>query len=297
MDERRCVLFADIAGSTRMYAEHGDDATREMLVGCLDRMEAVVSENRGRVVRRIGDELLCLFDRHDDAATASISLHTRVADASAKGVFAWPMRVRIGFEAGPVQESGGALFGNTVHTAARLASLAKAAQTLTSRTTLALLNPAIRCFTRYVDRVLFKGQNTEQDVYELLWSMPQATIAQRGRAAAAPRPAPKGGVVLTYAGRTYRVDPSHPRFEIGRDVSCDLVVQGPSVSMVHGRFLFERGRAEFEDVSSNGTVVQREGGPAVPVHRSRVTLVGAGMLHLGSDPEHGGAAVQYRIEP
>jgi len=295
--DRQCVLFADVAGSTRMYGEYGDDATREMLIRCLDFMETIVTAHKGRVVRRIGDELLCLFAEPDPAAFASIALHTKLAQAGADGSFKRPMRARIGFEAGPVQESGGALFGNSVHTAARVASLAKAGQTLTTRPTRDQLNPAVRCFTRPYDRVILKGQAEEQEIFEVVWNVPTSTLVNpRAQTAAAPSRPRAVRVLLEYGGQRYQVDASNPRLEIGRDVSCDLAVTGPSVSMVHGRVVWERGGPKYEDVSTNGTTIQPAEGAKTTARHQRVDLLGSGTLYLGDEPGNGGASVQYRLE-
>jgi len=291
----KCVLFADIAGSTRMYDKYGDDETQKLLVQCLDLMAEIVREHRGEVVRRIGDELLCTFPTAEDAATAATALQTRVADGHAMGRFRWPVRLRIGFEYGPFIEEGGALFGNIVHQAARLASLAKAGQILTSEATLGLLNPALRCFSRFHDTVVFKGIAGEQRVHELLWSVPQLTVARRP-AAPARRPAGVRSVRLEYGGQAFSVDLSCPRVEIGRDASCDVRVAGDAVSKLHARVIWDQGQVHLEDVSTNGTVVETDAGNRTVVHHAKAALKGAGVIRLGDTPDAGGALLSYRCE-
>ena len=291
----KCVLFADIAGSTQMYDRHGDEPTQELLVKCLDLMAEIVCSHRGEVVRRIGDELLCTFPNAEDAAAAANSLQTQVFDGHATGRFRWPVRLRIGFEYGPFIEEDGALFGSVVHAAARLASLAKAGQTLTSEATLGLLNPAFRCFSRFHDTVMFKGMSGEQKVHELLWSMPQLTVARRP-AAPAPRPVGIRGVKLEYEGRAYHVGLECPRIEIGRDASCDVRVAGAAVSQLHARVVWNQGEVQIEDVSTNGTVVESNGAGRVVVHHGKASLRGEGVIRLGDAAEAGGALVSYRCE-
>ena len=287
----KCVLFADIAGSTRMYTDWGDDETQRLLHECLDLMDVIVREGKGHVARRIGDELLCTFANTDDAALTSMRLHH---DVSTEGAFARPMRLRIGFEYGSIIEASGALYGNTVHMAARVASLAKAGQTLTTKATLDHLGTHLRCFTRFVDSAMFKGVAGEQEIHELVWSVPEATIGSKRPST--PRAAPSEGYVeLEYRGRTFRVDAGRPSVEIGRDPSCDLCVEGPSVSHVHARIHWDRGRVKLEDVSMNGTMVVREKADPLQVRRERVSLLGAGLLHLGdAEDELAQAVVRYR---
>jgi len=291
----KCVLFADIAGSTQMYDKHGDEATQKLLVQCLDMMAEIVVGHRGTVVRRIGDELLCTFPTAEDAAAAASTLQTRVSDGHLTGYFSWPVRLRIGFEYGPFIEEGGALFGAVVHEAARLASLAKAGQTLTSENTLGLLNPAYRCFSRFHDTVMFKGISGERRVHELLWRMPQLTVARRP-ATPAPRPAGVRGVDLEYEGRAYHVGLECPRIEIGRDASCDIRVAGAAVSQLHARIIWNQGEVQIEDLSTNGTVVESKAAGRVLVHHGKASLKGTGVIHLGDAPEVGGALLSYRCD-
>jgi len=76
----RTVLFADIAGSTRLYDQYGDAATKQILSDCLDLMERIVRERKGRVARRIGDEILCTFPDANDAAFAAMQMQSRVSE-------------------------------------------------------------------------------------------------------------------------------------------------------------------------------------------------------------------------
>ena len=57
-----CVLFADIAGSTRLYETLGDAAALRMIERCLAGLQHVTRANGGRVVKTIGDEVMAVFD-------------------------------------------------------------------------------------------------------------------------------------------------------------------------------------------------------------------------------------------
>ena len=54
------------------------------------------------------------------------------------------LAIRIGLHAGPLIEEQGDVFGDTVNTAARMASLAKADQIITTFATVALMSPLLR---------------------------------------------------------------------------------------------------------------------------------------------------------
>ncbi len=286
------VFFADIAGSTRIVEESGDFGAKDILSSCLDLMDEIVRKRGGRVSRRIGDELLCLFPSADLAAFAAADLHAAVSGAHRKGRLARPMRLRIGFEHGPLVEEAGELYGQTVHTAARLASMAKAGQTLVSKGTLDRINPVLANFARHFDSVILKGLTGELDVYDLPWSSDATTRVTKRRS---PKKAVgRGAVELQFGSETYRIDASRPRVEIGRDAACDLQVTGDSVSKIHARVVWDRGRVRLEDISTNGTTIHREDGPPLTLHHEGALLLGSGTLWFGDDEEQTEAHVRFR---
>ena len=68
----QAVLFVDLTDSTRLYERLGDTAAREFSSAALRRWEAIVEATHGRVVKRIGDELMCVFDSAEHAARAAM---------------------------------------------------------------------------------------------------------------------------------------------------------------------------------------------------------------------------------
>jgi len=289
--QEQTALFADIAGSTRITEETGDFGARDILSTCLDLMDEIVRKQGGRVSRRIGDELLCLFPTAELAAFAAAELHAVVTSAHRKGRLPRPMRLRIGFEHGPVVEHDGELYGQTVHTAARLSSLAKAGQTLISKSTLARINPVLANFARHFDSVVLKGLSGEQEIYDLPLSSDATTRVTKRRE---PKKATDAAVELVYGAETYRVDALRPRVEIGRDAACDLRVAGDSVSMIHARIVWNRGRVRLEDISTNGTTIRSEDAPARTLHHEAAPLQGSGFLWFGDAGDKSEAHVRFR---
>src|ERR1700759_5648311 len=117
------VLFADIAGSTSLYEVLGDARAKAMIDEALAVMKAVTAQQQGRVIKTIGDEVMCVFDTPDRGFIAASDMQARidglpVADGAKR-------KIRVGFHAGPVIEEHGDVFGDTVNTAARMAGLAK----------------------------------------------------------------------------------------------------------------------------------------------------------------------------
>lgn len=286
------VLFADVVDSTGLYQQFGDDQAQAILLKCMDLMEEIAVEHGGAVRKRIGDEVLCVFEEASKAAAAASKMHARIGAGFAEGLFPRPMRVRIGFEHGGVIEEDDELFGNTVHTAARLAALAKAGQILTTKETVEQLDPIARLAQRFFDRVQLKGQTEERDIHELLSSR-GATIMS-GRIPVMKRGGGTEAVEIRYGDAVLRVDASSPRLDIGRDEACGLCVDGDAVSRLHARVSLERGKARLEDVSSNGSGIRPENGAEKDLHRESAALEGQGTLRLGLHcPDDASAILQY----
>jgi len=278
VERDRTVLFADISGSTRLYEERGDEAARALLLKCLGIMANLVTGAGGCVIERIGDELLCTFPDPVRAAAAAALVHETVSGGGER------MRVRIGFLHGPVIESDGRIFGTTVQIAARLASLAKAGQTITSKETVELLSEGDQLSSRYFDTVVLKGRTGELDVYELPWSL-DVTIKGYAPVSRSPHVRRTTAIEVEYAGESLRVDALNPRIEIGRNPACDLRVEGNFVSALHAIITWNRGQTHVEDVSTNGTGVCPEQGAASRILHARAALTGTGELHLGVEGE------------
>jgi len=139
---QRAVLFVDICDSTQLYETLGDDVAAKRVAGCLESLGKQVDEAGGRVVQRIGDELMCVYP---SAASAL---------ECARGMQEWIMRralrakpalaIRIGCHFGPVLEKAADLFGDSVNVAARAAAMAKAGQVLTTGATVTQLDGPLR---------------------------------------------------------------------------------------------------------------------------------------------------------
>src|SRR4029079_2744230 len=101
------VLFADIAGSTRLYETLGDERALATVGRSVAGMGAACRSCDGRVVKTIGDEVMSVFATADGAAQAAIAMQANVAlDASAPTRIA----IRVGFHFGPAIERDGDVF-------------------------------------------------------------------------------------------------------------------------------------------------------------------------------------------
>ncbi|GAB2682466.1 adenylate/guanylate cyclase domain-containing protein [Saccharopolyspora gloriosae] len=127
-DERVQVIgFADLVGYTRLIR----DFSEVELAGLIDEFEesatSVVAENRGRIVKTVGDEVLFVTDTAADAAEIALTLNERITGAGKLPP------LRIGLAQGPVLARFGDVYGSTVNIASRLTSVARPASALVDR--------------------------------------------------------------------------------------------------------------------------------------------------------------------
>lgn len=89
-------------------------------------------------------------------------------------------------------------------------------------------------------------------------------------------------LVLNHAGRDYVVPPDfNGLFAIGRGTSCQIVLDSPVVSRLHGCIRVAHGGYAYRDTSSNGTVLM-SGHDETLIHDREVTLPDAGALKIGN---------------
>lgn len=273
------ILFADVSGSTRLYERLGDSRAKKIVDRCLGLLRREVERYQGRIVKHIGDELMCTFEDPQLAALASTAMQHAMRDAAAGGLFGEEqLAIRIGFHFGIVILDRGDVFGDAVNTAARVVAQAKQHQVLTTKETLALLPPEVQSGTRFLDRFPVRGKQQELEIYEVLWDVTDLTAAppqlqEMGRGDLR--------LQLRYQDRRIDLGPGRPSALLGRGRDNDIVVQDNQSSRFHAKVEFRKSRFYVVDQSLNGTYVQIDGDDEVCLRHEEIPLKGEGMISLG----------------
>jgi adenylate cyclase len=278
------VLFADISGSTKLYEEHGDDLAREAVARCVEVMVEVVENLEGRVVKTIGDEVMCVFQSPVKAVMAGTDLQGAVRKASEAGEFVTgPLRIKVGLHWGTGIEEEDDVFGEAANVAQGLIKMAKADQVLTSQRTVDGLPDVMRMGVRFFDRTPVDGAADDIDVFELIWEVGGLTQVADTRPTA-PRTVHER-LVLEYRGEHYQMDEGRPSITLGRVDGNDIVVPTGLTSRSHAQIEYRRGRFYLSDNSANGTNVVGENGQTTSLRRDQMALDGCGRICLGGGPE------------
>ncbi len=282
------IMFADIAGSTALYERIGDRAALDRIGTCLDRLAVATKAVGGRVVKTIGDEVMCSFNQASDAIRAATEMQLG-QEAAVDG-----LGLKIGFHFGEVILRDGDVFGDTVNVAARVAGLAKAGQILATEPSLRQLPPYLRSAVRAMGPIVVRGKEQPLAVCEIIWSWAENMTMMDDARHGDDSPG-AGRLVVEYGTVTREFTGSDGVLSFGRAVGNSLVVDCPKASRMHARIEVRQSGFVLVDLSSNGTYIRSLSGVEIVLRREEALLQGEGAIGLGAPvPESGAGAVRFR---
>lgn len=278
--ETLTVMFADVAGSTKLYEQLGDVIANSIISEVLQLMQNVTEMHNGIVIKTIGDEVMCRFSNATDCANAAVLIQEKLQLGMVQGQF---VAVRIGFHSGPaiIQEDGD-IFGDTVNTAARMAGIAKGRQIVLTNETAQALEKSLLEKARDFDRVHVKGKAEAILISELVWENAGVTqmvsfdnlVSQL-----------KQFLVLSCGQNKLSTDTESHDIQLGRSDNCDFIVDAELASRFHAKIGVRRGHFVLTDQSTNGTYIRTEEGAVSFLRRDEINLQGKGVISLGAQIE------------
>jgi class 3 adenylate cyclase len=284
------ILFADVVGSTKLYERLGDLRARDMVGICIEVMRAATDQNRGSVIKTMGDEVMATFPTADDALNAASQMQKEISSHPGLKIEDHAVAIRIGCNFGPVVLENRDIFGSAVHTANRMTSQAKAGQIMTTANMVEQLSTDWRASVRQIDIATLKGRSSEVALFEVLWQ-PEETTSMVPAIAARERISKLQRMRLRYQSQEVYVDEAHANVNIGRAEENDLVVKGNLISRLHARVEISRHKFMLIDQSTNGTFVLGKDGEEAFVRRDSMQIRGAGLIGLGKAPDSNSSQV------
>ena len=243
------VLFVDVTGSrasTRISATSRACRIHHRL----RRLERAAAVFGGRVVKHLGDGLMLrLHGRERRSARGGRDAAGGDAAEPRVGV-----GIHVGCHYGPVLDTAGDLYGDSVNVAARIAGLAKTGQIIVTREVVDRLDEVLRQSVRSLGHATVKGRREPVEILEYVWereSVEELTIIRQsvsGERASRLR--------LVCAGRERWFDGAGTSsITLGRDAASDVVVGDREASRRHARIEKRRDKFVLVDQSANGTYV------------------------------------------
>ncbi len=288
------ILFADISGSTSLYENLGDESAHKLVSTLISVLSEAIVRHKGTIIKTIGDEVMSTFPQADMAISAAIAMQKAIdfMPPIIPGQSIKP-NIRIGLHMGPVIRHGSDVFGDAVNVAARMVSLAKPRQIVTTQQTIYALPKDAGVDIRCVDRTTIKGRGGEFIIYEVIWEEETLTIMLSD-------PALKvsdSRLYLKLGEKEICVDSDNPSVTLGRQEQNDLVINDKATSRLHARIEYHRGRFILIDQSTNGTFVSPEGEKPVLVHNDEYVLSTRGTISTGRETDDGSSeAIQFSFK-
>ena len=113
----------------------------------LTLMLGVLPHCQGRLIKTIGDEIMCVFPNADQGALAASEMQSLISAHPPAG---YPVSIHAALHYGQVLVEDDDVFGDTVNAAAYLTAVAGAEQILITEATEACLSPALKRCVRPV---------------------------------------------------------------------------------------------------------------------------------------------------
>lgn len=274
------ILFADVSGSTRLFETKGDVEARRLIAAVLDALTGVCKQHGGRVIKTIGDEIMCTFPGALNGVLAACDMQRRMGRDI--NFVRDSLAVRIGLHHGDaLEEDDGDVYGDAVNTAARMASLAKREQVVTTAATYDSLSGKVP-EARSLGKARVSGKLLPIEIVDLVWQEDTSGMTMVQSAIRTGDGGAQGASLrLRHRGQVVELGPDSQPFSMGREPGNNLVIEADWVSRTHALVEYKRGHFMVIDRSTNGTYVRIGEDEELKVHRDELHLRKSGTISLG----------------
>jgi hypothetical protein len=286
-------MFADVAGSTHLYELMGDEFARGLIARTLQQLSEIVSSHHGNTIKTIGDEIMCSFPAADNAILAAKQMHEHLADKTVPA-HDYNLAIRVGAHHGPIIETDGDIFGDTVNVSARVASLARAGKTMITEYTYNQLPTELQCNCRHMMQTTVKGKEQPIDIFDVMWEQNDELTSIAGHVDMSTF---SDVLTLQYQETVIKMSFNTVTLvSIGRGKECNLVIPTQMASREHCKIVHNLGKFTLADHSTNGTYIQHDN-TELFFHQEKTPLIGSGVISLGeSTAQNEDFLLNYSIE-
>ena len=123
------ILFTDLVGFSDWALEAGDEAALEVLRRVGDAEQKAISDNKGAVVKRLGDGAMAVFSDAEQAVSAALEAQRQISKIEVEG---YRPAQRAGVHKGTPRKVKGDFLGVDVNIAARVGDCAEGGEVLVS---------------------------------------------------------------------------------------------------------------------------------------------------------------------
>lgn len=296
----RTILFVDLRGSTALYLSLGNTQAASVVTQSMTLLQQIVAHSGGRVVKKLGDGLMAVFDDPERCVFATEEMHTSLDRIVALPEADTPRRttalkLKAALALGEMVEVEDDWFGDAVNVAARLLDLASDSETLATESLVNRLDSDQRERFRSLDKLHLRGRKEPVQVYRMearRFGDTVSTQFQEARHSDLP-----DGLRLTWMDDTRVFAVDTPPIVLGRSPQAMYCIDDSRVSRSHARIEYHGGHFQLTDLSYNGTFVRfAHEEQVLTLKRSTCTLHGTGTISLGAGPtDQTAASVQFEV--
>ena len=262
--------------TTGEHPEDFDDAKAgHPLERRLNRVERIATTYRGRVDLRFDNGVLITFDTADAAVLSSCEMQKRCIVLPQLSQM--KLSLRIGIHRGTIRQRAKDEADHAREIALELAAADDGI--IISDGIFEDIKPELRTIAHSVDGGLF-----DVKAYRIDWrrEIPSSALGGESYWPSSLNPHPVGPFVRLHQGmRTVEATQDRPTITLGREPSCDLVLEDAFASRIHCRIERRSDGIVLTDSSTNGTCVRADDGTEHLVKKKSMLLTGKGLLFFG----------------
>ena len=271
------ILFADVSGSTKLFELRGNVAARDIIAAVLDALTEVANRHGGKLIKTIGDEIMCTFPGAVQGLLASTDMQRRMKSDMA--FVQDNIGIRIGLHHGEALVEENDVFGDAVNVAARMAAIAKRDQIVATSSTALNITNAAGVRVRSIGTARVAGKLLPIEIVDVMWQEDVSHVTTVQRVVQFTK-AQRVVLNLRFLDREFHIDELSDPFTLGREEGHTLTIESDWVSRDHAMIEWKKGHFILSDRSTNGTWV-KIGNEEFLVHRDVYPLRRSGTISLG----------------
>jgi len=271
------VLYVEVMGGARLIVAMGAGEGGRTIERCLHRVDVVISGHGGQVLERSDSRMLVGFASAGEAMNAYGEMLQKVMSMPPQRGVQLGIRAGLHVSAAPVSAASDEA-ARVAEALMKVAGEDQAFASLQFCEQVGIARRADGLRTLMVNNVL----------WEALPVAGNEEVVQRAEVVVEPEVAapvvetrPAVGLRLRHREHAYVLDEEHASLAIGRDRSCQIMIEDKRASRVHARVELRDGVPYLVDQSSNGTSLAIVGEDEEWLRRSEVALKGMGRFGCG----------------
>ena len=298
----KTIVFADIAGSTGLYEIMGNAGATRAVTALTRDMGLAIKFGAGRVVKKLGDGVLGVFEEPGQAIAAMVRLMREHTLRSQQLPLSHRLQMRIGLASGAVVEVDGDCYGDTVNVASRLCERAGPGEIFATEDTVQAMAPQRGVQPIRLGHLEIRGKAESLVAYQIEWREEEdeaSLTLQAGLPSVLGSLEDKsvGSITMEWKGQRHRFSSADGSLHLGRATDCHLCVDDPRVSRLHARIDWRKGTLVLTDLSSFGSWVRFEGSSSlVSLRRDACLLHGRGQIAMGvTFADHSAPVISFEV--